>query len=48
MEREPKTLQQAILYFGNPDNCLDFLALRRFPDGVMCPRCSCPKMFVSL
>ncbi|MGO9440923.1 MAG: IS1595 family transposase [Terriglobales bacterium] len=39
MEREPKTLQQAILYFGNPDNCLDFLALRRFPDGVMCPRC---------
>jgi transposase-like protein len=39
MEREPKTLQQAILYFGNPDNCLSFLAPRRFPDGVMCPHC---------
>ena len=36
---EPKTLQQAILYFANPENCLHFLAARRFPDGVYCPRC---------
>ena len=35
----PKTLQQAIEYFSDPDNCLNFLAARRFPDGVMCPRC---------
>jgi len=41
MERtpEPKTLQAAIIYFSDPDNCLNFLAARRFPDGVYCPRC---------
>ncbi|MFZ0799058.1 MAG: IS1595 family transposase [Terriglobales bacterium] len=41
MERtpEPKTLQQAIVYFADPENCLHFLAARRFPDGVYCPRC---------
>lgn len=39
MEPEPKTLQQAIRYFSDPDNCLSFLVARRFPDGVMCPRC---------
>ncbi len=39
MVPEPKTLQQAILYFADPDNCLNFLAARRFPDGVHCPRC---------
>src|SRR6266404_7318511 len=36
---EPKTLQQAILYFADPDNCLNFLVARRFRDGVFCPRC---------
>lgn len=37
--REPKTLQEAILYFSNPDNCVDYLAVRRWPDGVVCPTC---------
>jgi transposase-like protein len=36
---EPKTLQQAITYFADPNNSLDFLALRRWPDGVICPTC---------
>lgn len=37
---EPKTLQEAVVYFANPDNCLLFLAGRRWPDGVViCPRC---------
>ena len=37
---EPKSLQEAILYFANPDNCIDYLALRRWPDGkVVCPNC---------
>ncbi len=36
---EPKTLQAAILYFSDPDNCLNFLVARRFGDGVFCPRC---------
>src|SRR5258705_12561668 len=38
-ETEPKTLQQAIIYFSNPKNCLNYLAARRWPDGVMCPTC---------
>jgi transposase-like protein len=40
MASEPKTLQQAIVYFSNPDNCLEFLVARRYPDGVSCPRCA--------
>jgi transposase-like protein len=37
---EPKSLQEAIIYFANPDNCIDYLALRRWPDGkVICPGC---------
>ena len=39
MEREPKTLAEAIVYFQNPDNCIDYLALRRWPNGVGCPTC---------
>jgi transposase-like protein len=39
MEHEPKTLQQAIQYFSDPENCLTFLAERRFAGGVYCPRC---------
>jgi transposase-like protein len=36
---EPKTLQEAVIYFADPDNCLNFLVARRFRDGVFCPRC---------
>ncbi|MGC9969117.1 MAG: IS1595 family transposase [Bryobacteraceae bacterium] len=36
---EPKTLQDAILYFSDPDNCLSYLSVRRWPKGVTCPRC---------
>jgi len=37
---EPKTLQQAIVYFANPDNCISYLVERRWPDGVVtCPNC---------
>jgi len=35
----PKTLQQAIIHFSNPDNCLNYLAARRWPKGVICPTC---------
>ncbi len=37
--KTPKTLTEAILYFSNPDNCLSYLAARRWPDGVICPTC---------
>jgi len=39
MAREPKTLQEAILYFADPKNCREYLVARRWPDGVTCPRC---------
>ncbi|HKZ76889.1 MAG TPA: IS1595 family transposase [Pyrinomonadaceae bacterium] len=35
----PKTLQQAIVYFSNPDNCLAYMVARRWPNGVICPTC---------
>jgi transposase-like protein len=42
---EPKTLQEAIVYFSNPDNCIDYLAIRRWPDGVVtCPTCKSVKV----
>ena len=43
MEKEPKTLQEAIIYFSNPDNCIDYVAIRRWPNGVICPGCGSAK-----
>ena len=36
---EPKTLQQAVIYFSNLDNCVEYLAAKRWPKGVACPVC---------
>jgi transposase-like protein len=38
---EPQTLQQAILYFSDPTNCLNYLVARRpeWKNGVVCPVC---------
>ena len=36
----PKTLQQAIVYFSDSDNCLNYIVARRWPDGVACPTCN--------
>jgi transposase-like protein len=36
---EPKTLQEAILYFSDPVNCREYLVARRWPKGVTCPKC---------
>jgi transposase-like protein len=45
MMPEPKSLQEAIIYFANQDNCIDYLALRRWPDGrVICPGCGSDKV----
>jgi transposase-like protein len=35
----PKTLQQAIIFFADADNCLNYLVARRWKDGVVCPTC---------
>jgi len=41
---EPKSLQEAIVYFSNPDNCLNYLVAQRWPKGVTCPTCGSEKM----
>jgi len=41
----PKTLQQAIVYFSNPDNCQQYMIDVRWPDGkVTCPTCGSEKV----
>jgi len=35
----PKTLQEAIRYFTDPDTCLAFMVEIRWPEGVACPTC---------
>jgi transposase-like protein len=37
--REPTTLQEAMLYFADPDRCVAYMMLRRWPNGVECPTC---------
>jgi transposase-like protein len=39
MSREPKSLQDAIVYFSNHDNCIAYLTAKRWPNGVICPIC---------
>jgi transposase-like protein len=39
MASEPKTLQEAIIYFADADNCVAYLVARRWPNGVTCPTC---------
>jgi transposase-like protein len=43
MERtpEPISLQEAVEYFSNPDNCREYVVARRWPNGVECPTCGC-------
>jgi len=35
----PKTLAEANVYFDNADNALNYLAAKRWPNGVECPYC---------
>jgi len=41
MSKSPATLQEAILYFADADNCLNYLVAHRpeWKDGVVCPIC---------
>ena len=41
----PKTLQQAVIYFSNPETCLAEMVAFRWPDGVVkCPSCGSEKV----
>src|SRR5579875_1265428 len=44
MGQEPKTLQEAVIYFSDPANCREYLVARRWPSGVICPRCGSDKV----
>ena len=39
MAKEPTTLREAIVYFSDPNNCLNYLVARRWRKGVVCPTC---------
>ncbi len=43
----PKTLQEAIVYFADPENCKNFVVTQlRWTDGVVkCPRCQSENVF---
>jgi transposase-like protein len=45
MEQPIQTLQQAIQYFTDPENCRQFTVFVRWPDGVVrCPYCGATKL----
>ncbi len=35
----PQTLREAMVYFADPDTCIEFIKQMRWPDGVVCPCC---------
>lgn len=45
---EPETLQEAIKYFSDPDNCLRYIVVRRWPSGVVCPTCGATEGIIFL
>ncbi|HTR35192.1 MAG TPA: IS1595 family transposase [Bryobacteraceae bacterium] len=44
--KQPQTLQEAIVYFSDQENCLNYLVSRRpeWKDGVVCPTCGSKKV----
>jgi len=45
MDAQPQTLQEAIVYFSQPANCMAFMKAWRWPDGVIsCPTCGSQKV----
>jgi hypothetical protein len=37
--KAPKTLQEAVIYFSDANNCLRYMVEHRWPEGVVCPTC---------
>jgi transposase-like protein len=35
----PKTLQEAVVFFADPDKCHEYAVCLRWPEGITCPRC---------
>jgi len=38
-DKKPSTLQEAIIYFADTSNAVNFVIEMRWPDGVVCPHC---------
>jgi len=43
-QAEPKTLQEAVVYFNDPANCREYVMARHWPEGVVCPTCGSAKI----
>lgn len=41
----PRTLLEAVKYFADPVNCREYMASRRWPDGVKCPQCGSDSVY---
>jgi hypothetical protein len=39
MAPEPRSLQDGVKYFADPANCRNYVAIRRWPNGVTCSTC---------
>jgi transposase-like protein len=37
--KHPRTLQEAVVFYADPDNALGYMVNLRWPDGVVCPSC---------
>jgi len=42
--KDPRTLQEAILFFSDPIRCREYMVALRWPNGVVCPRCGGKKV----
>src|ERR1700733_12509831 len=37
--KTPQTLQEAIIFYANENNCVNLMISLRWPNGMCCPRC---------
>jgi transposase-like protein len=47
MEQYPKTIFEFEKQFSSEDACREYLCYIRWPDGFICPRCTCRKFWVT-
>lgn len=45
MNKEPKTLQEAMIYFSDKQNAIDFIIALRWADGITCPHCQSKDLY---
>jgi transposase-like protein len=42
--KTPSTLREAITFFADAQNCLDYVVSKRWPGGIVCPTCGSAKV----